>query len=310
MGAMNEIKTSEHDVLGVLRPDTLWGALAYFVLFLLIASLLSRILRRTLHTSMVRRGHFEPTTLSFLQQLGTALIWVVMLILYAHLIPMLRSLGTALLTGASVASVVIGLAAQSTLGNLVAGISITLYKPFRLGDLLEVSAPTGAEIGTVEQISLGYTMLRAPAGHLIVLPNALVASSATLNLNRTFAAWPLTVTLRLARNVDVEAARQLALAAASEALKELASPRAASPNEPAGATPAGTAIASTPAAATGAPSCYLTKVEASAVTLELRLRAEDAAMRDTLRSMLLARLAERFAAAQLGAAGTDLPSFS
>lgn len=59
---------------------------------------------------------------------------MILLILYAHLIPVLRSMGTALLAGASVASVVIGLAAQSTLGNLVAGVSITIYRPFRLGD--------------------------------------------------------------------------------------------------------------------------------------------------------------------------------
>jgi hypothetical protein len=40
-----------------------------------------------------------------------------------------------------------GLAAQSTLGNLVAGLSITLYRPFRLGDTLQVTAPTGTEVG-------------------------------------------------------------------------------------------------------------------------------------------------------------------
>ena len=69
---------------------------------------------------MTRSGHIDHTTISFLQQFGTALIWVGILILYAHLIPVLRSVGTALLAGASVASVVIGLAAQSTLGNLIA----------------------------------------------------------------------------------------------------------------------------------------------------------------------------------------------
>ena len=46
---------------------------------------------------MTRRGHSDLTTISFLQQLGSAVIWVVTLILYAHLIPELRSLGTAML---------------------------------------------------------------------------------------------------------------------------------------------------------------------------------------------------------------------
>ena len=43
---MNEIQIGEHDLLSFLRPDTLWGALIYFVIFLLLASLTSRGLDR------------------------------------------------------------------------------------------------------------------------------------------------------------------------------------------------------------------------------------------------------------------------
>jgi small conductance mechanosensitive channel len=196
---MNEFKAGEHDLMSFISPSSLIGALAYFVLFVILAYVLSRLLRTAVHASMTRAGHLDRTTISFLQQMLTALIWVIMLILYAHLIPVLRSLGTALLAGASVASVVIGLAAQSTLGNLVAGVSITIYRPFRLGDTLQVAAPTGTEIGVVELISLGYTTLRAPAGHLIVVPNSLAASQVTINLNTdtSFAAWPLVISIRL-----------------------------------------------------------------------------------------------------------------
>jgi small-conductance mechanosensitive channel len=152
---MNELMVGEHDLFKYLSPDSFIGAVAYLVMFIAIALILSRALRAAVHAAMTRKGSIDRTTISFLQQVATALIWVVMLILYAHLIPMLRSMGTALLAGASVASVVIGLAAQSTLGNLVAGVSLTIYRPFRLGDTLQVAAPTGTEIGVVEMISLG-----------------------------------------------------------------------------------------------------------------------------------------------------------
>jgi len=204
-----------------------------------------------------------------------------MLILYAHLIPVLRSMGTALLAGASVASVVIGLAAQSTLGNLVAGVSITIYRPFRLGDTLQVTAPTGTDIGVVELISLGYTTLRAPDGHLIVLPNAIAASQVTINLNTTYAPWPINLTLRLSRDADIEAARQLALNVA----KEIAGEKAV-------------------------VGCFLTKVDASAITLELRLQAPDAAARDALRTKMLSSLPHRFSEAKIGSSSADLPSFA
>ena len=138
--AAQDIQVGEHQLLSTLRPDTLLGALIYLAVFVLLALLVSRALRLAVHAAMTRQGHIDRTTISFLQQFGTALIWVVMLILYAHLIPVLRAMGTALLAGASVASVVIGLAAQSTLGNLVAGVAITIYRPFRLGDTLQVRA--------------------------------------------------------------------------------------------------------------------------------------------------------------------------
>lgn len=278
---MKELKLGEHDVLAFLSPDTVWGAFAYLLLFVVIALLLSRGLRAAVHTSMASKGHIDRTTISFLQQLGSVLIWVVMLILYAHLIPVLRSMGTALLAGASVASVVLGLAAQSTLGNLIAGVSITLYRPFRLGDTLQVTAPTGTDIGVVELISLGYTTLRAPAGYLIVLPNAIAASQVTINLNTTFAPWPFNVTIRLSRDADIETARQLALNVAAESVGEKS-----------------------------VVGCFLTKVDAAAITLELRLQAPDAAARDQLHSKMLSALSRRFTQQKVGTSGAELPAFS
>jgi len=178
-------------------------------------------------------------------------------------------------------SVVIGLAAQSTLGNLVAGISIAIYRPFRLGDTLQVTAPTGTDIGVVELISLGYTTLRAPDGHLIVLPNAIAASQVTINLNTTYAPWPITITVRLSRDADMEAARQLALSVAAENAGEQA-----------------------------VVGCFLTKIDDAAITLELRFKAADAAGRDALRSKMLTTLARRFGEAKIGSSGAELPAFS
>jgi len=278
---VGELKVGEHELFSWVRPDTLLGALVYLVIFAAVATLLSRGLRGAVHAAMTREGHIDRTTISFLQQITTAMIWIIMLILYAHLIPVLRSMGTALLAGASVASVVIGLAAQSTLGNLVAGVSITIYKPFRLGDTLQIAAPTGTDIGVVEFISLGYTTLRAPDGRLIVVPNSIAASQVTINLNTTYAPWPITITIRLSRNAQVDAAQNLAVAVAAENVGDKA-----------------------------VVGCYLTKIEATAVTLELRFLARDSAGRATLRSKILAELAQRFDEAHIGSGGSETPAFS
>lgn len=277
---MNDLKVGEHDVLAFLKPDTLLGALVYLVIFLGVALVLARVLRTVVHAAMTRKGHIDRTTISFMQQFGTALIWVIVIILYAHLIPVLRSMGTALLAGASIASVVIGLAAQSTLGNLVAGISITIYRPFRLGDTIQVAAPTGTEIGVVEIITLGYTTLRTADGRLIVVPNALAASQVSINLGSTFAPWPISIAIRVNRDADLEATRKQALSIATETVGE--------------------------AAVRG---CFLTKIEATAAVLELRVQAPDATSRDTVRANLLSRLAQRFTESGLSS-GAERPSFS
>jgi len=277
---MNDLKVGEHDVLSFLKPDTVFGALIYLVIFLVVALACSRVLRTVVHAAMTRKGHIDRTTISFMQQFGTALIWVIVLILYAHLIPVLRSMGTALLAGASIASVVIGLAAQSTLGNLVAGVSITIYRPFRLGDTIQVAAPTGTEIGVVEMISLGYTTLRTADGRYVVVPNALAASQVSINLGSTYSPWPITISIHVGRDADFEAAQKLAVAVAAELVGEKA-----------------------------VGGCFLTKVEATAAVLELKVQASDAAGRDKLRTTLLSKLAQRFTAAGF-AAGGERPSFS
>jgi len=270
---MNELQIGEHDVLSTLRPDSLIGALVYLAVFVIVAMLLSRGLRGAVHAVLTRHAHIDRTTIIFTQQLASAFIWIVMLILYAHLIPVLRAMGTALLAGASIASVVIGLAAQSTLGNLVAGVAITIYRPFRLGDTLQMASPTGTEIGTVEMISLGYTTLRTPDGRLVVLPNSVAASQVMINLSQTFTPWQMSITIRISREADLEAVRRLAVSVAAEAVGEKA-----------------------------VAGCFLTRMDAASAVLELRLQAPDAASRDSLRSRLLAALVRRFAQAGLDVA--------
>ncbi|MBV8144996.1 MAG: mechanosensitive ion channel family protein [Gammaproteobacteria bacterium] len=279
---MGDLTIARQDILQHLHPDTFVGAVVYLLLTVLLALLLSRLLRVTVRGALVRRAHVDRTTMMFLQQMGIAAIWVIMLILYAHLIPVLRSLGTALLTGASIASVVIGLAAQSTLGNLVAGVAITLYRPFRLGDRLQVAAPTGTEVGSVDALSLGYTTLRTDDGRFVVLPNSVAASQVVINLSASQShVAPLAVSIHVSRAAGVAAARELALRTAREAVSE--------------ATVIG---------------CFVTRMDGGGATLELRLRTPATADRDALRSKLLEQLAQHFAAAGVDGKDGQQASFS
>jgi small-conductance mechanosensitive channel len=203
--------------LEIYNPATAVGALVYLVGILFLAWLLNRAIRFAIDKAIHRDKFaiFDKTTAPFLLQFTRIAIYVVALVIYAHLIPSLRSVGTALLAGVSVASVVIGLAAQNTLGNLVAGIALLVYRPFDVGDRVQLTAPTGVETGKVESLTLGYTVLVTFDNRRVVVPNTFMANQVTINLTsvdtRVVASIPIDVSyetdLELARATFVELAR-------------------------------------------------------------------------------------------------------
>jgi len=114
-----------------------------------------RVLRRTIATSVVTVG------------LLSALL----------VIPQVRAIAGGLLASSAVLAVVIGLAAQTTLGNFVAGVLIAFTQPVRLGDRVVV----GNESGTIEEIGLTYTFLRTEDNSRLVIPNQKLASDTIRN---------------------------------------------------------------------------------------------------------------------------------
>ena len=74
---------------------------------------------------------------------------------------------TPLIAGLSVAGVGVSLALQGTLSNYAAGTSLIFTKPFKVGDIIEVSGV----MGEVEDVSLGCTKLVRADGVRIVVPN-------------------------------------------------------------------------------------------------------------------------------------------
>ena len=159
---------------GLLNPATIQGALLFGAVIFAVAWGVNRGIRAVGRAASRddSRLSVDRTSVTFLQQFAQVVVWLVAMAFFAQAVPQLRSLGTALLAGVSIASVVIGLAAQSTLSNFIAGISLLLYRPFRVGDRIQVNAPTGVETGVVEAVTLGYTVLRTLDRRRVVVPNA------------------------------------------------------------------------------------------------------------------------------------------
>ena len=194
----------------LLDRDTFVGAAIYGVLVGGAAWLVGRALRLAVHRFLEKRGEsVDQTAVRFLGQLARVGVWVFAFIAYAHLIPALQKFGTTWLASAGVVAVVVGMAAQNTLGNLIAGVSLVLYRPFHLGDELQVSTPAGAETGVVENISLGYTLLRTGDERHLVIPNNLIANQTIINRSMSTQPVPCEVVLTLEHDADLEKACQV-----------------------------------------------------------------------------------------------------
>jgi moderate conductance mechanosensitive channel len=166
--------------INLLNPQTLIGALFFGILFLIAASALATIIRKA--AKRIENHLSDKTGLAFASALVQVLAYLIGFILYAHLVPVLRSLGTALLAGVSVVSVVLGLAAQNTLANLIAGLSLVLYRPIRIGDSVQLNTPKGIVTATVEMLSLGYTILRDAERNEILVPNSVMTNNIVIRL--------------------------------------------------------------------------------------------------------------------------------
>ena len=168
----------------VLDPSRISGALALGVICFGIAFIVARLVK-VWSRRLTRRAQslVDPTAVDFLQQLLQLACFLAAVIIYAHLVPELQKLGNAMLASAGLVSLVIGLAAQNTLGNLIAGMSLLLYRPFVIGDVLTLSTPTGKETATVREFTLGHTNLQTEDGRWIIVPNSIMASVILIRAN-------------------------------------------------------------------------------------------------------------------------------
>ncbi|QZX99452.1 mechanosensitive ion channel family protein [Halobaculum rubrum] len=85
-----------------------------------------------------------------------------------------------LLVGAGFLGIVVGTAARSTIGSLIAGFVLMFSRPFELGDWVEVDG----EEGIVSDITVINTRIRTAGGEVVVIPNDRVANAVVTNLTR------------------------------------------------------------------------------------------------------------------------------
>ena len=127
-------------------------------------------------------------------------------------IPQVRALAGGILASSAVIGLVVGFAAQRTLANVAAGIMIAFTQPLRLGDRVEVAG----DGGTVEEIGLTYTFIRADDGTRLVIPNEKLASDTIKNATIVDRAQRAEITVQIPLKVELEPVLELLRGEAGE----------------------------------------------------------------------------------------------
>ncbi|SJM58421.1 Membrane protein [Actinomycetales bacterium JB111] len=115
-----------------------------------------------------------------LRRVGVVVVWVVGLAVVLLTFPEARAAGTSMLASAGILSVVAGLAAQSTLANLFAGMQLAFTDAIRVDDIVIVQE----EFGYIEEITLTYVVVRVWDDRRIIVPSSHFAANPFENWSR------------------------------------------------------------------------------------------------------------------------------
>jgi MscS family membrane protein len=147
---------------------------------------------------------------------GVALIWVIVV---------LKHFGqdvTSLVAALGVGSLAIGLAAQQTLGNMFAGFTLLVDRPFRPGDRIRLAS---GEVGEVREIGVRSTRILLGDRNLLVVPNTELANTRVANLTHPTLPTHANVRLTVVYGTDIDALSTLLIDALDGELLILREPK-------------------------------------------------------------------------------------
>ncbi|WP_158976960.1 mechanosensitive ion channel family protein [Cellulophaga sp. L1A9] len=146
------------------------------VITLVVASLVQTWFKRSIKEKI--KDEQDPTSYKFLRYLAIFSVYFIGAILAILAFPSLRGIAQTALGGAGVLAVVAGVASQEALANLVGGIFIISFKPFKIGDIIKVDSTM---VGTVTDITLRHTVIRNYENKMIVIPNSVINKEKLIN---------------------------------------------------------------------------------------------------------------------------------
>ena len=143
---------------------------------IIVAYLVNRFFKRLIRRSTEEMKN-DPTNYLFFRHAIRTLIYIVGFSIAIFMMPNLRALASSLLAGAGILAVAVGFASQHALSNIISGVFIIIFKPFRVNDRVKLRELTGI----IEDITLRHTVIRDFENKRIIIPNSLISEEIIVN---------------------------------------------------------------------------------------------------------------------------------
>lgn len=148
------------------------GAIIVFIIGLYVANWITRII-----TSGMRKRNFDISLQSFLGSMISVGLKVLLLVTVAGMLGIQTTSFVAVIGAMGLA---VGLALQGSLANFAGGVLILVFKPFKVGDLIESQGQTGV----VHEIQIFNTILLTAENKTVILANGAVSNGTIVNYSK------------------------------------------------------------------------------------------------------------------------------
>lgn len=148
----------------------------------------------------------DPTNFRFLYYAFVALIYITGIGFAIWNIPSLRHIAQSMLASAGILAIVIGFASQQALGNIISGVFIVMFKPYRINDRISIKDTLR---GVVEDINLRHTIIRNFENQRIIVPNSIISNEILINSNYTDDKICKLINLGISYGSDIDKAREI-----------------------------------------------------------------------------------------------------
>lgn len=123
----------------------------------------------------MEKKEVDPALVSF----GTSILYYMLMI--AVILAAVQQIGfqtTSLVAILGAAGLAVGLALQGSLSNFAAGVLIIMFRPFRIGDVIDA----GGQVGSVKEIGVLVTIMASPDNKKLIVPNSAIMAGAITNI--------------------------------------------------------------------------------------------------------------------------------